>query len=103
MTRPMDYTRMNDAKRRGRGQAEGLSDAKAQAVIRLVGEQHEATRITAALRQLARDVVREYKGDDAYLLALQSEHRGKSKWMPGPSATRAILKIVGYGFETNAA
>jgi hypothetical protein len=99
----MDYTRMNDAKRRNRGQAEGLSDAKAQSVIRLVGEQHEANRVTTSERQLASDVTREYKGDDAYLLALQSEHRGKSKWMPGPSATRAILKIVGYGFETNAA
>ena len=99
----MDYTRMNDAKRRNRGQAEGLSDAKAQSVIRLVTEQHEANRVTTSERQLARDIVHNYEGDDASILQLQSAHAKDRKWLPQKAVTRSVLNTVGVQFESGTA
>jgi hypothetical protein len=104
MTRAREYTKLNDAKRRNRGQAEGLSDAKAQSVIRLVTEQHEANRVTAKSKRLARDIVHNFEGEDAYVLDLQARHGSDRAWLPGPSATRIILSIAQSSeSETDAA
>ena len=103
MTRPRNYTRLNQGAQRDRGEAEALSDSRAQAVIRLVSD-HEATRVTAKSKRLARDVVHNYEGEDAYVLDLQARHGGDRAWLPGPSATRIILSIVRFGdSETDAA
>ena len=103
MTRPCDYTKLNDARRRSRGEAEALSDAKAQAVIRLVDRQHKASLVPDGARRLARDIVVNYEGDDTSLLGLQAAHAGDPKWLPGKSTTRSVLSTVGAEYESATA
>ena len=104
MTRAREYTKLNQGVQRDRGEAEALADSRDRAVIRLVSEDREANRVTEAMQLLARDVVREYEGEDAYVLDLQARHGSDRAWLPGPSATRIVLSIVRYGeSETDAA
>jgi hypothetical protein len=104
MTRARDYSKLNARDKRNRGQAEFLSDSQARAVIRLVDRQHKLNRVPARSKILARDIVINYEGTDAYLLDLQSKHADNPEWVPGASATSTILTIVRYsGFDTAAA
>ena len=99
----MDYTRMTGARVARRGQAEALSDAKAQSVIRLVTEQYEANRVTTSERQLARDIVHNYEGDDASILQLQAAHAKDRNWLPQKAVTRSVLNTVGATYESASA
>ena len=99
----LDYTKLNDHYKHIRGQAEDLSDSQTRAVNELVVKQHESNRLPAGARVLARDIVVNYEGADTYLLDLQSKHGKHRAWLPGASATRTILTIVGYDFDASTA
>ena len=91
-----DYSNMRQRDTRTRGARDASSDSRARSVNRLVAREHESHRLPAGARSLARDIVINYEGGDAYLLDLQSKHSNQLAWLPGASTSRTILTIVHY-------